>query len=357
MAFFGSDDKTEKPTGRRLQDARKKGQLPRSQRAPRAAAMVGALAFFGVAGEWYLGRLTTVLTSGLSTVGDAPLRTIVEGELVDLVVRLGQALALTVGPLAVTCALAVTAVQVAQGGWNMSAEAITLDFTKLNPANGLKRLVGQGPIDLLMMAIPVGLVAYLAWQVVAPAIGGAGHLARLAPAAAAREGWAIAWTLATRVATALVVLAAVDYGITRWRFMKGMRMTKQEVKDEAKTTDGNPLIKGRIRSLQRELFRKRMLADVARATVVITNPTHFAVALEYQRSSMAAPRVLAKGRDKLALRIKELAREHGVPVVENKPLAQALYWGADVGEFIPAPLFEAVAEVLAYLIRLKRLAL
>jgi flagellar biosynthetic protein FlhB len=139
--------------------------------------------------------------------------------------------------------------------------------------------------------------------------------------------------------------------------MSSLKMTRQEVRDEHRQMEGSGEVKGRIRRLQRELSKRRMLRDVERATVVITNPTHFAVALEYRRDSMTAPRVLAKGADHLARRIRERALAHGVPIVENKPLARSLYASAEVGEVIPAPLFAAVAEVLAYLVRVKRLML
>jgi flagellar biosynthesis protein FlhB len=139
--------------------------------------------------------------------------------------------------------------------------------------------------------------------------------------------------------------------------MQSMKMTKQEVKTEHQQQEGRPEVKGRIRRIQREMARRRMLSDVKRATVVVTNPTHFAVALEYRRGSMAAPLVLAKGADHLALAIRERAREHGVPIVENKPLAQALYKTAEIGQFIPGDLFTAVAELLAQLIRLRQLTL
>lgn len=181
--------------------------------------------------------------------------------------------------------------------------------------------------------------------------------ARVSPADSAWMGWQSTRTLFTRAVVAMVAIAGVDYGIQRWQHLKQLRMSKQEVKDDNKLSDGNPEIKARIRSQQRDAARRRMLGDVAKATVVITNPTHFAVAIQYDRSTMHAPRVLAKGADRLALRIREIAREHGIAIVENKPLAQALYWNAEVGQVIPAALFEAVAEVLAYLIRLKQLRL
>jgi flagellar biosynthetic protein FlhB len=147
-----------------------------------------------------------------------------------------------------------------------------------------------------------------------------------------------------------------DYGLQKYRVHSQLKMTKQEVKDEAKQNE-NPEVKARVRRVQREMARRRMISDVPRATVVITNPTHYAVALEYRRGEMMAPVVLAKGRDHVAAVIREKAREHGIPLFENKPLAQALYKTAEVGEMIPAPLFSAVAEVLAQLIRMKQLVM
>jgi flagellar biosynthetic protein FlhB len=351
-----SGDKTEQPTGRRLEDARKKGQIPRSPRAPRAATLAAALTVFTFMGATIMARLMSALESALASLGDRAHEAVTDGQLQNLLLAESRTLAVVVGPVAVSAAVAVVAVQVAQGGWNMSFEALQLNLRRLSPASGIKRLIGQGPIDLLMMAIPVGLIGYLAWQLMTTLLAGSATLARLSPGEAALAAWSHAHTLVVQVTIALVALSAGDYGVQRWRHMRSLRMTKQEVKDDQKMQDGNPQIKARIRALQRQVAMRRMLGDVKKATVVITNPTHFAVALEYTRGA-AAPRVVAKGRDKLALKIKTLAREHGVPTVENKPLAQALYWGAEVGEYIPGPLFEAVAEVLAYLIRLKQLTL
>lgn len=356
MALFGSDDKTEQPTGRRLDDARKKGQMARSARAPRAATLAAAVAVFGFMGSTIIARLAEALEVALSTIGDHPQRVITDGQLVNLMVNDARILAFVVGPLAIASAVAIVAVQIAQGGWNVSFEALQFNLGRLSPASGLQRLMGQGPISLLMLVIPVTVVGYCAWHIVGPLLQGSLMLARVTPMEAARIGWDTAHRLIVQVTVAMIALAAGDYGLQKYKHLKSLRMTKQEVRDDEKMQNGNPQIKARIRSLQRQVAMRRMLGDVKKATVVITNPTHFAVALEYRRGQ-AAPKVLAKGRDKLALRIKTLAREHNVPTVENKPLAQALYWGAEVGEYIPGPLFEAVAEILAYLIRLKQLSL
>ena len=179
----------------------------------------------------------------------------------------------------------------------------------------------------------------------------------MTPADAATATWSHVESLLLRAGWFLGAIALADYGWQRFRLLQTMKMTRQEVKDEVRQNEGSGEVKGRIRRLQREMSKRRMLRDIARATVVITNPTHFAVALEYQRESMVAPKVLAKGADHLALKIRERAMQHGVPVIENKPLARSLYATAEIGDTIPAPLFAAVAEVLAYLVRIKRLLL
>jgi flagellar biosynthetic protein FlhB len=204
--------------------------------------------------------------------------------------------------------------------------------------------------------IAVGVIGFLAWRLVTGFLADSVELARVSPVDAAAAMWTTSATLIKQAAIALLLMACADYLVQRYQLHQSLRMTKQEVKDEHRLTDGNPEIKARVRRIQREMVRRRMLTATKRAKVVITNPTHFAVALDYQRG-MSAPVVVAKGQDHLALRMKAIAVEHGVPMVENVSLARALYSSADVGETIPGPLFEAVAEVLAYLIRIKRLEL
>jgi flagellar biosynthetic protein FlhB len=180
-------------------------------------------------------------------------------------------------------------------------------------------------------------------------------LGRITPAQSASLAWQVAEAFLRRAWVIFALLAGGDYLLQRFRYMQSLRMTKQEVKDEMRLMEGAPEIKARVRKAQREMARKRMLAAVPTATVIITNPTHVAVALEYKRERMHAPKVVAKGGDHMAERIKKVAREAGVPVVENITLARALFANAEVGETIPGDLFEAVAEVLAYLIKLKQL--
>jgi flagellar biosynthesis protein FlhB len=263
---------------------------------------------------------------------------------------------LIAGPLALATAVAVVAFTSVQSGLTFASEALGIHWSRLNPATGVKRLFGRLGLDLVKMLILVAVLGWLSWRVVSGTLTESSAYARMAPANAAAVGWSHLTELLRHSVVALAVVGGADYLAQRWRLERSLRMTKQEVRDDQRMSEGNPEIKARVRRLQREVARRRMLASVPKATVVITNPTHYAVALEYRRDEMPAPRVLAKGKDALAARIREIARQHEIPIVENVPLARSLYRGVEVDEFIPAELFGAVAEVLAYLIKLKQLA-
>jgi flagellar biosynthetic protein FlhB len=355
---MASDDRTEAPTFRRLREARRKGQLPRSREVADAAQLVAVTVALGWLGPGMLRGLASAMRHGLDRMGVSAQRTVGAGDLTLLATDTLGTVWTLVGPLAGVAIVAAVGVSSLQGGWNVATEAVRLDFGKLNPAAGLERLGFQrGGLDLVRMAVVVGAIGWLCYRVVRDTVHQAPLYGLTTPAGAAALGWTDALRLLRDCAVALVVFALGDYALARWRHVKGLRMTKQEVKDDLRLTEGSPETKGRIRRKQREVARRRMLASVPKATVVITNPTHYAVALEYRRDAMSAPRVLAKGRGLIAARIKAIAREHGVPIVENVALAQALYRTSEVGDLIPAELFGAVAEILAYLIRLKQLVL
>ena len=291
-------------------------------------------------------------------MGDAPLRAISAGDINSRVIQGAGLIALLVGPIAVATMAVGVGMHGLQGGWVFSPNALHLNWSRLNPANGVKKLgIMQSGMETIKTLISVAVITCLAWRIVAIAMDEAPQMAWLTPFGAAALAWSHSDTLLWRVAWALAVLALGDYALQKYRLTSSLMMTKQEVKDEHKMMEGSPENKRRVRKAQFAMARRRMMQDVARATVVITNPTHFAVALEYRRDKMAAPLVLAKGADHVALRIREEARSRGVPIVENKPLAQALFRTAEVGQTIPAPLFGAVAEVLAYLVRIKQLML
>ena len=351
-------EKTEKPTPKRLKDARKKGQIARSKDLAMAAATVAATFALAKMGGNVVYRLTERRAGDLSHFGDDPLRDVTGTQLTSVVMGGAQLIALVVGPIGLVTMAAGVGMHGFQGGWNFAPEALQLKWSRLNPGQGLRRfnVMQTGP-DMLKNLVSVAVITWLGWGATRAVILDTSRLPWLSPGGAAMVAWAQTSSLLWKVGFALAFLALFDYGLQWYRMMKQLKMSKQELKSEAKESEGNQQVKGRIRRIQRDMARRRMIDDVKKATVVITNPTHFAVALQYNRDSMLAPKVLAKGRDILAARIREEARKHEIPIVENKPLAQALFKTVEVGETIPAQLFAAVAEVLAYLVRIKQLML
>jgi flagellar biosynthesis protein FlhB len=353
-----ASDRTEKPTARRLREARRKGQVARSRDLVQSGTLAASLVALMWLGANVVTGLGGAVRHGLTGLHRFPGHDLRTDEMTTLALSGLWTLTVLVGPIALTAVVTMLGLFGAQGGWVFASEALQLKFSRLNPVNGLKKLgLSTGGIDTVKMVLLVIVLGFLGYRTVYGAIGQSARFGRLSPFEAGQAGWLDAARLLKQSAFAMLVFGAGDYAIQRWRLMRSLKMTKQEVKDDMKLAEGNPEIKARIRRIQLTQARQRMLKAVPKATVVITNPTHFAVALEYRRAALAAPRVVAKGQNHLAQKIKAIAREHGVPMVENVPLAQALYKSTEVGDFIPADLFEAVAEVLAYLIRLKQLVL
>jgi flagellar biosynthesis protein FlhB len=351
-------EKTEKPTQKKLDDARKRGQIARSKDLAMAAATVAATFALAQAGGHMVSRLRERVSHDLAQFGDLAHIDITGAQLTALVIGSVQLVAIVVGPIALATMAAGVGMHGFQGGWNFAPETLNLNWSRLNPANGVKKFhVLRSGTDTLSNLIGVAAITYLGYGATRAVIDDTLRLPWMSPGGAAAVAWDRTETLLWQIGFALAFLALFDYALQRYRLMQQLKMSKQDIRSEAKESEGNAEVKGRIRRIQRDMARRRMIDDVKKATVVITNPTHFAVALQYQRDSMAAPKVLAKGRDILAARIREEARKHEIPIVENKPLAQALYKTVEVGETIPAQLFAAVAEVLAYLVRIKQLML
>ena len=351
-------ERTEKPTAKKLKDARERGQVARSRDLSAALSLAGATLGIGWLGVSIATAISERLAVGLSTLAGHARGTIEPGAIAALLWNDAGLYARLAGPPAIIAGVASVAASVAQIGWSYSPKALQPNWSRLSPSQALQRLTPAVSLSELGKAL-IGLVTLgvLSYLFVRDIFGQAPVLMAMTPAESAAFGWNRLWTLLWRSAIALAILAALDFLVQYWRWFSQLKMTRQEVRDEAKTQDANPEIKARVRRIQRDMSRKRMLHAVKTATVVVTNPTHFAVALEYRRAEMAAPRVVAKGQDELALRIRKLAREHGVPIVENVALARALHKTADVGDTVPTSLFGAVAEVLAYLVRLKQLSL
>jgi flagellar biosynthetic protein FlhB len=353
-----SEERTEQPTARRLQDARKKGKVARTKEAGQAASLIAATIALTWIGNRVLSRLGGAVSAGIERMGTLARTPLEQSQITGLAIDAVITVGIVCAPIALTAVLTVVAFHTAQGGWVFASEALTPDWKRMTPATGFKRLgPSTGGVELLRMVLSVTLIGVLGWTALSAYLQGSGELARVAPADAAAEMWGTVATLIRQSAIGLLAIAGADYFVQRHRLMSSLKMTRQEVKDDQKMTEGNPEIKARVRRIQREMTKRRMLTAAKKATVVITNPTHYAVELEYRRTGMNAPVVVAKGQDLLAQRIKAIARDNGIPMVENVALARALYAEAEVGDVIPGALFEAVAEVLAYLIRLKQLVL
>jgi flagellar biosynthetic protein FlhB len=351
-------EKTEKATPKRLKDARERGQVAASRDLTMAAGTLGATAALAAGGALLLHRLTGAIRETLATFDGRGQADITAMSLAPVVTLFGTLLALSVGPVALAAAASGALTSLGASGFNLSVKALKVDWTRLSPKNGFRRLAPtRAGVDTVKALITCIVLGALAWRAGRALAMDSVAFAWSTPDVSAARAWAAGSRLLWQIGFALLAIGGLDYGIQRWRLLSSLKMTRQEVRDELRTSEANPEVKARVRRIQIDMVRRRMLQAVPRATVVLTNPTHFAVALEYTRERGSAPIVVAKGRDLIAARIRELAREHSVPVVENPPLARALYHECEVGEAIPGALFGAVAEVLAYLIRIKQLVL
>lgn len=343
MADGNDRDRTEKATPRRREKARDNGQLARSRELTSMAGMGGVLLVFAFSGALFMSRMTG-LTGGLLSFryGSDPL-TVMRAASVEM--------AKTLAPFLVIALVFSLAVAALQGGFVL--RPLKADVERLNPLNGLKRLFsaeGLGEfIKSLFKFIVGGAVVYVLIDGLLPSLP---QLATLEVRRLFGVSSQVIGRAALSAFAAFAVVAVLDYLHERWKFERSIRMTKEELKEEYRETEGDPAVKARVKSLQREMARRRMMQEVPKAAVVITNPTHLAVALLYEKSGMAAPRVIAKGAGFIAEKIRTTARAHGVPVVEDKPLARALF-PLPLGSLIPGELYRAVARILAYLYKLK----
>jgi flagellar biosynthetic protein FlhB len=341
-----NEEKTEQATPRKHQKARDKGQIARSRELLSMAATGGIILMFYFSGNSFISNLSDLMRKFLNLqYGTNPV----------FAVRFAAAemfrILLPFLGISFTFALVSGA---AQGG--LVLKPLGFEFEKLSPVNGLKRLFSKNSvIEAVKSLFKFVVGGFILYSVVR-------NLIKVLPATAAMDiseimkisgGLLYRAVLITFVV--FFVFAVVDYIYERWRFAQSLRMTREEVKQEFKETEGDPLIKSRIKSIQKEMARRRMMQDVPRATVVVTNPTHIAVALKYRREEMSAPTVVAKGSGFIAEKIKEIARKHRVPVVEDRPLARALF-KLQINSIIPADLYRAVAKILAYIYNLRGVA-
>lgn len=345
-------EKTEPASPRRLEKAREDGQVPRSPELSTFAVLISAGSGLWLMGDHLTGQLRSLIKGGMQVPRDIGFdSSLLTERLFDQSLHALVAFA----PFFILMILAAVAAPMLLSGWLFTFKSLTPDFNRLNPVKGMGRMFSLHSLvelckALLKAALIGGAGAWTVWHhkeavlslIAAPLAVGAGHMGELV----AMSFLAIAGTM--------VLIAAVDVPFKLWDHHRKLKMTKEEVRQENKETEGNPQVKGRIRAQQREMARKRMMAEVPKADVIVTNPTHYSVALKYEDGKMRAPRVVAKGSHLLALKIREVAQQHHVPLLEAPPLARALYHHAELGDEIPQTLYNAVAEVLAYVYQLRR---
>jgi len=345
-------DKTEQATPKKKEDARKKGQVAKSKEVSSVAILAAGVIYM----YFNAGNLTEKLGGNLrQTFSSIP--RIASGDL-GLAAYISSAIQgflVMMLPILILLVVVSLAANLLQTGFIMTVEPLTPELSKIDPIKGFGKLFSKRSFaELLKSILKIIIVGWAAFSVLK------NDYSQLIPLMyqdnfqiMAMLGH-ISLKVLTRCCYVILVLAVLDYVFQKWEFEQNLKMTKQEVKDEFKQSEGDPMIKSRIRSIQREMARRRMMKEVPKADVVITNPTHFAVALVYKPGEkMTAPKIIAKGADRIALKIKELAKEHNIPIVENKPLAQNLY-KLELGQEVPPEFYQAVAEILAYVYGLKK---
>lgn len=345
-----SEERTEPATPKRRKKAREDGQVARSTELVSAVVLIGMLAGARSALP-ALGRSTTDFF--MSSLANVPIHADSE-KLQDIAGNLFRTTGQLVLPaLCLSVGLGV-AVNLLQVGLSFTPKLLEPKASRVDLGQGIKRLfTPRAAFELLKGLLKVSLVGYVGWNYLSHHWEECYRLVGAEPGDIASRVGTMVYSLGTQMVGTLLGIAVLDYAWQRYEFEKGLRMTRQEVKDEMRDAEGNPETRQRIRQRQREFSRRRMMAEVPSATVVITNPTHYAVALRYEAGQSGAPRVVAKGQDKIALKIRELAKENDVPVIESPPLARALHAQVKLGEEIPAELYRAVAEILALIWRLE----
>lgn len=358
LQFFADSeggDKTEPATAKKLKDARQEGKVAKSKELTAGFSLLvfflSLKIFMGYMGSsfketfsWIYAIIPDVVYMSGRGLSVATISIILREMVVKILLILLPFLAIGF--------LVGFASDVVQVGWTITGKPLEPKLSKFNPVNGFKRMFSkQSLFNLIKSLIKIGLIFYIAYTSIKDQAGSLFILYEIGLNQALALIWDIIFNVALKISVIYVIIGFADYAFERWRFKDEMKMTKQEVKDEYKNTEGNPEIKGRQRQRMREASMRRMMNDVPTADVVITNPTHLAVALKYDPDKGSAPVVVAKGPDQLALRIREKAKEANVPIVENKPLARSLYISCEIGQEIPQELYEAVATILANIFR------
>ncbi|MDR3165078.1 MAG: flagellar biosynthesis protein FlhB [Synergistaceae bacterium] len=354
LQFF-AQERTEPATPKKRNKVRGEGQVAKSQDLSASVVIItGLLTIYVLGGSIWddliaFVRETAKYIASPSMSGD--------GWWFRPAILAGKSLLLGWFPIGFFCAVFAVVILIYQVGFVITTQPFAIKLDRFNPVNGLKRIFSLRTLVELAKGMLKAMVLFGMLYIV---LRNERDLMLSIIGFSLDNGIMIImgkiWNLAMRMAVALLIIALVDYPYQKWEFEKSIKMSKQEIKEEYKQSEGDPLIKRKIRQKQRELAQRRMMADVPKADVVVTNPTHIAVAIQYDQHTMSAPVVVAKGEDFIAQRIKDIAAEYKIPIVENKPLARALMKRVEIGESIPEELYLAVAEVLAFVYRLKKSA-
>lgn len=346
---FADGDKTEEPTAKKREEAAKKGQVGKSQEV--STAFVLLIGFFVIKALWEriyanIAEYTVYIFGHLNQTIDVET---VLNLFIGMVFVLGQ----TAFPIMIAVMIVGLAVNIFQGGWHFNSEKLEPKLDNLNPINGFGRLFSKRSlVELVKSLLKIAIIGFFIYNYLKDEIFTMPQFIFYDLTTSLSKISDIIFGLVFQVIGVIMILAFADLAYQKWQTTQDLKMTKQEVKDEFKQVEGDPQIKGKIRQKQRQMAMSRMMQEVPKADVIVTNPTHFAVALKYEKGMMA-PKVVAKGADFVAQKIKSVGRENDVPLVENRPLARALYASAEVGDFVPRELYQSVAEVLAYVYRLK----
>lgn len=347
-------EKTEKATPKRRQEARKKGQVLKS---PEVNSVLILLASFLIL-RFFLGSMINQIQDFINNLWNQFSGVNLTIETVtplffSLILLFFKLIVPLIGTVAVTGIIA----NLIQIGFLITTESLQIKLTRINPLEGLKRIFSKKAlIELIKSIAKIGLISYIALSSVKDQINKFPYLMDMEVPGVLTFLGQLLFNILWKIALLLAILAVLDYLYQKYEYETNLKMSKQEIKDEYKNIEGDPLIKSKIREKQRQMAMRRMMQEVPFADVIITNPTHFAVAIKYDAQTMDAPTVIAKGQDLVALRIKEIAKKNGVITVENKSLARLLFYNVDINEQIPENLFQAVAEILAFVYRLKQKA-
>lgn len=346
-----SQEKTEEATPKKKQESRQKGQVAKSMDLPAAFILFFSFLSFSLFGAFMKDRLFGLFQS---TLHDFLLLNLTADNVIVLFEKMALQLFLIVGPIFLIAVAVAVLGNYLQIGFLLTGEPLMMKFNKINPIQGAKQLFSmRALVDFLKSVLKMSIIGIVVYTTLVAQKDYILRLAQMPLEEIALFTWSLTLSLGLKIGLILIILAIFDYMYQRYEHGKSLRMSKQDIKDEYKKTEGDPLIKGKIREKQRRMALQRMMQEIPKADVVITNPTHFAVAIKYDAGQMQAPTVIAKGTDYIALKIRQVAKDNGIITMENKPLARALYAQVEIGESIPADMFQAVAEVLAYVYKLK----